>query len=200
MAGHDGHQDRPAKQQTGRILGRTRQDGDLCRPDRHRDPHLPVPALQHSRRPRWRTRCWSAIICSSRNSPTATAAIPFPSAAGRSATVMHGRFMARDPQRGDVIVFKFPQRQFHRLHQAADRPAGRPHPDEQRRALSQRQAGAARCASPIMSRPSDGEDDHCAAVSRDPAGRQKLSRCWTAIPTGRWTIPTSMSCRPAIIS
>ena len=30
----------------------------------------------------------------------------------------------------------------------------------------------------------DGEDAPCAAISRDPAGRQKLSRRWTAIPTG----------------
>ena len=39
-----------------------------------------------------------------------------------------------------------------RLHQARDRPAGRPHPDDQRPDLSERQAGAARARRRIMSR------------------------------------------------
>ena len=108
---------------------------------------------------------------------------------------------AASPQRGDVVVFKMPNAgQFHRLHQAGDRPAGRPHPDDERRALSQRQAGAARCASPIMSSTWTARTRHCAAVSRDPAGRQKLSRRSTDHRRRRWTTPRCSSCRRAIIS
>ena len=43
---------------------------------------------------------------------------------------MQGRFMGREPDRGDVIVFKYPH-------------ARRNHPDEGRAALHQRQARAA---------------------------------------------------------
>ena len=97
--------------------------------------------------------CWSATICSSRNSPTAIAATPSRSAA-RPFCDVHGRSLARGPAaRRRHRVQAAASDQFHRLHQAADRPAGRPHPDDQRRPLPQRQAGAARCAWPTMSRP-----------------------------------------------
>ena len=53
-----------------------------------------------------------------------------------------GRIWAAEPERGDVVVFKLPRDNSDRLHQARDRPARRPHPDERRRALHQRRAGA----------------------------------------------------------
>ena len=50
----------------------------------------------------------------------------FPFGAWPVGDKMEGRYLswAASPQRGDVIVFKYPQRQFHRLHQAPDRLAG----------------------------------------------------------------------------
>ena len=65
----------------------------------------------------------------------------FPSAAGRSATRCMAASWPRAParRRGRVQISAG---QFHRLHQAGDRPAGRPHPDDRRRALPERQAGA----------------------------------------------------------
>ena len=48
------------------------------------------------------------------------------------------------PQRGDVVVFRLPQGQLDRLHQARDRPARRQDPDDRRRRQHQRRAGQAR--------------------------------------------------------
>ena len=88
--------------------------------------------------------------------------------------MLHGRFPDLKPHRGDVIVFKFPRRQFHRLHQAADRPSRRPYTNEKRSALAERQAdpqGARR----RLCRRHRRRASSRAAISRDPAGRQKLS-------------------------
>ena len=116
--------------------------------------------------------CWSATTSSSPNTPTATRAIRCPFS---PAPLRRAASSARDPKRGDVVVFKLPQRQLDRLHQARDRPAGRPHPGEARRALHQRRAGAARARSATTS-PSRrlGADRACHATAR---------RCRTASAT-----------------
>jgi signal peptidase I len=61
-------------------------------------------------------RCWSAIICSSRNSPTATAAIPFPLAAWPFGVFMAACSRRPAARRRDRV--QIAQRQFDRLHQA----------------------------------------------------------------------------------
>ena len=57
------------------------------------------------------------------------------------------------PTRGDIVVFKLPRDGHDRLHQAPDRPAGRPDPGERGRALHQRQGGAASSRSRTEHRP-----------------------------------------------
>ena len=70
-----------------------------------------------------------------------------------SPPLFSGRILGSEPKRGDIVVFKLPKRQLDRLHQARDRPAGRPHPDDRRRAPHQRRAGQARARSTTSSRP-----------------------------------------------
>ena len=48
------------------------------------------------------------------------------------------------PERGDIVVFRLPKDDTHRLHQARDRAAGRHDPDDRRHPQHQRQAGAER--------------------------------------------------------
>ena len=74
-------------------------------------------------------------------------------AAVLAAAVLRPHLSARAPERGDVVVFRLPQRRLHRLHQARDRPAGRPHPDDRRRAPHQRPAGQARARRGYRRRP-----------------------------------------------
>ncbi len=52
-------------------------------------------------------------------------------------TLFSGRIFGSDPNRGDIVVFRLPKDEFDRLHQARDRAARRPHPDEGRAALHQ---------------------------------------------------------------
>ncbi len=70
------------------------------------------------------------------------------------------------------------ERQLHRLHQARDRPAGRPHPDDGRPAVHQRQAGASASAAATSS----DEDVRPDATRASSAGRR---RCRTASATTR---------------
>ena len=111
---------------------------------------------------------------------------------------MHGRVPGREPQRGDVIVFKFPQRQFHRLHQAADRPSRRPHPDDQRHALAERQADPASVRVADYVENIDGEEHHVPQyretlpggksylmLDRDPDGPRGQYRC-LVVPPGHY--------------
>ena len=128
----------PDAAKTRRILGRDRQDHRLCAAHRAGHPHLPVPALQHSvgldgehaadRRlsVRREIRLWLQPLF-------------LPLRPGRR-RFWQGRIFGSPPKRGDVVVFKLPSDPFHRLHQAGDRPARRPHPDDRRPALHQRQA------------------------------------------------------------
>jgi signal peptidase I len=53
-----------------------------------------------------------------------------------SPPIFSGRIWGAAPERGDVVVFKFPPNP-DRLHQACDRSARRPHPDESRSAFHQ---------------------------------------------------------------
>ena len=57
-----------------------------------------------------------------------------------SPPLFSGRILGQQAERGDVVVFRLPQGRLHRLHQARDRPAGRPHPDDRRRAQHQRRS------------------------------------------------------------
>src|SRR5665213_3338104 len=52
-----------------------------------------------------------------------------------SPPIFKGRIFFHPPTRGDIIVFKLPPRRPHRLHQAAERPAGRPRPNAGRPTL-----------------------------------------------------------------
>jgi hypothetical protein len=56
-----------------------------------------------------------------------------------SLPLFSGRIFGSEPARGDIVVFRLPNR----LHQARDRAARRPHPDEGGAALHQRRAGEA---------------------------------------------------------
>ena len=63
---------------------------------------------------------------------------------------------ASEAERGDVVVFRLPQGQLDRLHQARHRPAGRPHPDDRRRAPHQRRGRSSASASTTTSTSEDG--------------------------------------------
>ena len=52
-----------------------------------------------------------------------------------------GRIWSKEPERGDVVVFKLPRDNDDRLHQARDRSARRRDPDGPRRAAHQRRGG-----------------------------------------------------------
>ena len=60
-----------------------------------------------------------------------------------SPPLFSGRVFGSEPARGDIVVFRLPREDFHRLHQARDRVARRSHPDEGGPALYQRHAGQA---------------------------------------------------------
>ena len=53
-----------------------------------------------------RRRCWSATICSSRNTPTAISRYSLPVLARICSRAASGR---AEPQRGDIVVFKLPR-------------------------------------------------------------------------------------------
>jgi|SRR5215468_12693601 len=57
-----------------------------------------------------------------------------------SPPLFSGRILGSYPRRGDIVVFALP-RQFGRSHQAGDRLARRPHPDDRRPASHQRGGG-----------------------------------------------------------
>ncbi len=89
-------------------------------------PHLPVPALHHSVRLDDARHCWSAIICSSPNTPTAIRAIRCPFSPNLfCGPHLGGRTRTRRCRRVQV-----PAKSDARLHQAGDRPAGRQDPDD----------------------------------------------------------------------
>ena len=117
----------------------------------------------------------------------------------RASARFRGRVLRIGPQRGDVIVFKMPTRSpdTERLHQARDRPAGRPRPDDRRPALHQRQGRCRACAWRTISRPMDGDRPHhvAAAIARRcPNGKSYLrarphSRRHRATTRGVFVVP-----------
>ncbi len=64
-----------------------------------------------------------------------------------------GRIFVTQPKRGDIVVFKLPRDDAHRLHQAPDRPAGRPIQMKDGVLYINGKAGAARAASAMHRRP-----------------------------------------------
>ena len=87
-----------------------------------------------------------------------------------------GRVLARGapPRRRGGVQTAL--RSFHRLHQAADRASRRPRPDDRRRALSERQAGAQGAGERLRRDQRRRLRTPHRAISRDPAGREILSR------------------------
>ena len=73
------------------------------------------------------------------------------------------------PERGDVMVFRYPGGPVARLHQARGRPAGRPHRVPQQAALHQRHAGA---AAPGRRLPVEGAHAVLAPLRRDAERRR----------------------------
>ena len=87
-----------------------------------------------------------------------------------------------------------------RLHQARDRAARRPHPDDRRRAQHQRRAGQARAHRGLHR--DRGGRAHVAgqALARDAAERRELHDARSATTTASTTTPRPTTCRPATIS
>ena len=85
----------------------------------------------------------------------------------------HGRFLGRDPQRGDVVVFKFPQ---DNSTDFIKRVIGLPGDHVQMKNdvlyLNGKPVPRERVADYVGEL--DGQDGHWTAISRNPAGRQKL--------------------------
>ena len=75
-------------------------------------------------------------------------------------------------------------RQFHRLHQAPDRPAGRHNPDARRHPLHQRRAGDARPAESADFGPHDGK----AADRMSPDYSKSICRAAWNVSSARWAM------------
>ena len=58
-----------------------------------------------------------------------------------SPPLFSGRIFGSEPKAGDVVVFRLPSDDSIDLHQARDRPARRPHPDDRWPAANQRRRG-----------------------------------------------------------
>ena len=166
-----------------------------CPPDSARDPHLPVPAVQHPLGIDERRRFWSAITCSSRNFPTATAIlIPLSPPLFSGASWLGA-------ERGDIVVFPCRPTELYRLHQARDRPARRPYPDAGRPALHQRQAGQARAAFRLHRRgPLRLRAPRGASAGRKRCRTASAMNRSIASTTASTTTPTSTPCPPATSS
>ena len=106
---------------------------------------------------------------------------------------------SRTPQRGDVVVFRLPKDDIDRLHQARDRVARRPHPDDRRRAQHQRHAGQARARRRLRHRRRRRRAAR-QALSRDAAERRQLHDASISPTTASTTTRRSIPCRPATIS
>ena len=111
-----------------------------------------------------------------------------------------GRIFGSEPEARRRRGVPAAARQLHRLHQARHRPAGRPDPDDRRRAQHQRRSRSSASAPRITSAPRTAR-----ASSASSAGTR---RCRTASATTRsiWsttrstTTRRSTRCRPATIS
>ena len=89
----------------GKRIRRDRPRHHSCADHRAGDPHLPVPALQHSLRLDEGDACWSAITCSCRNISYGYSPYSFPF----SPPLFTGRIFGSPPDRGDVVVFRLPK-------------------------------------------------------------------------------------------
>ena len=87
-----------------------------------------------------------------------------------------GRILAREPGARRRGRLQAPD-QRHRLHQAADRPARRPDPDDRRRALHQRRGAAAGARRHLRRAQRAAGADAQPAALREPAGRDRASDC-----------------------
>ena len=119
-----------------------------------------------------------------------------------SPPLFSGRIFGSEPDARRYRRVPPAEGRLHRLHQARDRPAGRPHPDAGGPAPHQRQAGQARAAVAISSA-------RTPAAPTPPRGSSAgRKRCRTASAMNRsiasttasTTTPTSTPCRPATSS
>ena len=180
-----------------RRIRRNRARGHPRPHHRGRDPHVPVPAVQHPVRlddgdaadRRLPVRVEIHLRLQPLLVPVLAAAVL------RTRSDPRQRPAARRRRRVPPAA-----RRLHRLHQARDRTARRPHPDDRRRAQHQRRSRSSASAPRISSAPRTAP-----ASSGSSAGRR---RCRTASSITRsiWsttrstTTRRSTPCRPTITS
>ena len=105
---------------------------------------------------------------------------------------MHGRFLDREPQRGDVVVFKFPQdNSTDFIKRLIGLPGDRIQMSNDVLYLNGKPVPRERVAR-LCRDDLDGEDRPlCRNIAR-PCRAAKAISSSTAIPTARWTIPRSI--------